>query len=271
MQKIFFNSSLPRSGSTLLQNIIAQHPDFYCTPTSGTLELIYGARANFSNDVTFKAQDAELMQKGFRSFCYNGLCGFYNAISDKPYVLEKSRGWGIHFNLLQWILQDNPKIICMVRDIKQIVSSMEIKFRQSNIDNGLVNHAEMRNTTTPKRVDTYLSTQPLGLAIERLSEIFRQKISDRMLFVRYEDLCNTPQNTLNRIYQYLEIDSFNHNFNNIKQATKEDDTVYGIYGDHKIRETLSLKDNDPESILGKDVCNFLDKQFSWYNNIFNYK
>ena len=32
--KIFFNSSLPRSGSTLLQNILAQNPRFHCSATS---------------------------------------------------------------------------------------------------------------------------------------------------------------------------------------------------------------------------------------------
>ena len=40
-KKIFFQSSLPRAGSTLLQNIIGQNPEFYVTPTSGVLELAY--------------------------------------------------------------------------------------------------------------------------------------------------------------------------------------------------------------------------------------
>ena len=39
MEQIFFQSSLPRAGSTLLQNILGQNPEFYVTPTSGVLEL----------------------------------------------------------------------------------------------------------------------------------------------------------------------------------------------------------------------------------------
>ena len=46
MEKIFFQSSLPRAGSTILQNILAQNPEIYATPTSGVLELVYAARAN---------------------------------------------------------------------------------------------------------------------------------------------------------------------------------------------------------------------------------
>jgi sulfotransferase len=38
-QKIFFNSTLPRSGSTLLQNIMGQNPEFHVTPTSGLIDV----------------------------------------------------------------------------------------------------------------------------------------------------------------------------------------------------------------------------------------
>ena len=48
MEKIFFQSSLPRAGSTLLQNIIGQNPEFYVTPTSGALDLLYSARTNYT-------------------------------------------------------------------------------------------------------------------------------------------------------------------------------------------------------------------------------
>jgi hypothetical protein len=44
--KIFYQISMPRSGSTLLQNILTRNPDFYVTSTSRLLELIFGARLN---------------------------------------------------------------------------------------------------------------------------------------------------------------------------------------------------------------------------------
>ena len=96
MEKIFFNSSLPRSGSTLLQNILGQNPDFYVTPTSGVLELVFAARANYTDSPEFKAQDHQLMKDAFLGFCKEGVEGFFNSITDKKYVIDKSRGWGIH-------------------------------------------------------------------------------------------------------------------------------------------------------------------------------
>ena len=54
MEKLFFQSSLPRAGSTLLQNIMGQNPDFYVTPTSGILELIHSAKNTYSGPSGFE-------------------------------------------------------------------------------------------------------------------------------------------------------------------------------------------------------------------------
>ena len=74
--KIFYQSSMPRAGSTLLQNILAQNPDFYVTPTSGLLELIFGARANYTNSPEFKAQEDVAMKKAFLAFSPLLRCDF---------------------------------------------------------------------------------------------------------------------------------------------------------------------------------------------------
>ena len=100
MEQIFFQSSLPRAGSTLLQNILGQNPDFYATPTSGVLELLFAARQNYTNDIGFKAQDPDLMKKGWLNFCRQGIEGFFNGITNKKYIVDKSRGWGINYNFL---------------------------------------------------------------------------------------------------------------------------------------------------------------------------
>jgi sulfotransferase len=130
MEKLFYQSSLPRSGSTLLQNILAQNPDIYATPTSGVLELVFGARGNYTNSPEFKAQDAELMKKGWQAFAKNGMDAFYNAVTDKKYVVDKSRGWGIHYDFLNTIFPE-PKVVCMVRNLKDVFASMEKNYRKN--------------------------------------------------------------------------------------------------------------------------------------------
>jgi len=271
VEKLFFQSSLPRAGSTLLQNIMGQNPDFYVTPTSGLLELVFAARGNYTDSPEFKAQDSELMKKGFIGFCNKGMQGYFDAITDKKYVMDKSRGWGIHYDFLNEIYP-NPKIIVMVRDLRDIFCSMEKNFRKSSLQaNPVLNHAEMRGTTTPKRIDVWAQSQPVGLALERLQEILRQGLDKNMLFVKFEDLCLYPETELNRIYQFLELPYYTHDFDNIEQITVEDDEVYGVYGDHTIKQKLELPHSQAKKVLGTDVNNWIWDNYQWFFNRFNYK
>ena len=183
VEKIFYQSSLPRAGSTMLQNIMAQNPDIYATPTSGVLELIFAARSNYTNSPEFQAQDAELMKDGFLNFCKEGMYGFYNAITDKPFVIDKSRGWGIHYDFLN-LIHPEPKIICMVRDLRDIFASMEKNYRaHPEKHNEILDWSKMQGTTVPKRVDYWAAGPPVGMSMERLTEIFRTGLNNKMLFV----------------------------------------------------------------------------------------
>lgn len=270
VKDVFFQSSLPRAGSTLLQNILHENVSIYSTPTDGVLELLFGARANFSTSLEFKAQDSQLMNTAFKSFCKEGMFGFYNSVTDRPYVMSKSRGWGVHHGFVNEF-HPNPKIICMVRDIRDIVTSMEKKFRKNQLkSDSVLNWAELKGTTTRKRVYDWLSGVPVGMAIERLGEIFHQGINDKMLFVKYEDLCQNPDEQMKRIYAYLELPYFEHNFNDVKQYTTEDDSVYGIYGDHLINSKIEPQKSNSVEILGQDLCEELYKAYYWFFNEFNY-
>jgi sulfotransferase len=272
--KIFFQSSMPRSGSTLFQNLMGQNPDFYVTPTSGVLELVFGARANFTNSAEFKAQDSQLMDAGFKEFCKQGLEGFYKGITDKKYVLDKSRGWGVYRPFLNEFYPD-PKIICVVRDLRSVVASYEKIYRKNPLKHDPIREdASGRGTIVHKRVDEWMMpTNTIGRAVERIQEMIRLGHDDKILFVRYEDLCLNPEMEMSRVYDYLGIDWFRgHDFDNIEQITKEDDEVYGLSTDlHAIRSSLTMLPKDYKQVLGDDICNWLYTTYQWYFDKFNYR
>lgn len=271
MENLFFQSSLPRAGSTMLQNILAQNPDIYATPTSGVLELVFAARENYSKSPEFIAQDKDLMRKGYLAFCKEGMDAFYNAITDKKYVIDKSRGWGIHFDFITSIRGEEPKIICMVRDLRDVFASMESNFRKNpEKSQGIVDWSTGQATTVEKRIDFWIQNPPVGMAIERLREVIRLGNDAKILFVKYEDLCLRPEGEFNRIYQYLGIPYFKHDFDNIEQVTKEDDEVYGAFGDHVIRRQLKLNPSKAKSVLGVDVCNWIHANYKWFYDYFKY-
>lgn len=271
MEQIFYQSSLPRSGSTLLQNILAQNPDIYATPTSGMLELIFAARGNYTDSPEFQAQDADVMRTGFQAFCKEGMNAYYNAITDKKYVIDKSRGWGIHYDFLQFVRGEQPKIICMVRDLRDVFASMENNYRKNpDKADAILNWAAMQGTTVPKRIDIWAQSAPVGMAIERLSELYRLGVDKHMLFVRFEDLCLYPESTMLKIYKYLDIPAFEHDFDNIEQLTKEDDEVYGSFGDHVIRKKLEPVPSRAKALLGKDVTDWIWNNYQWFFDKFRY-
>jgi len=269
---LFFQSSMPRAGSTLLQNILGQNPDFFVTPTSGALELIFGARYNYSNCPEFKAQDPELMKKAFLAFCQAGLKNYYTPLTDKPYIVDKSRGWGVHYDLLTQVLGEEPKILCMVRDLRQILASMEKLYRLNNHKaQPIENHAKLQGTTTFKRMVAQLQNPPVGLALDRLIEIHQRGWAPKIHFVRYEDLSTKPAETMQKIYDYLGVKPFNHNFTQVKQVTQEDDVVNGFDGLHVIREKVELTSNDCLEILGRDAVRHIEHHFAWYFQRFGYQ
>lgn len=270
IEKVFYQSSLPRSGSTIFQNIIAQNPDFYATPTSGVLELIYSARAQYTTSPEFKAQDAELMRDAFLEFCKQGMFGFYNSITDKKYVLDKSRGWGIHYDFLN-LVHPSPKVIVVVRDLRDVFASMEKNYRAApDKHNDILDWSKMQGTSVAKRIDLWSQGAPLGMAIERLAEIFRMGLDKHMHFVKFEDLCLYPDQEMQRVYDYLELPNYIHDFDNIEQVTKEDDEVYGIYGDHKIRTKLEPVRSRAKELLGKDITDWIYKNHEWFFQRFKY-
>jgi sulfotransferase len=273
VDKIFFQSSMPRSGSTIFQNIIGQNPDFYVTPTSGMLELVFGARANFSTSPEFIAQDAQLMEKGFINFCKQGMEGYFNGITDKKYVMDKSRGWGVYRPFLESFYPD-PKVICLVRDLRAVVSSYEKIYRKNPLKHDPIrDDSTGRGTIVHKRVDEWMATtNTIGRAVERIQETIRLGHDSKILFIRYEDLCLNPEFEMRRVYDFLGLPQFEHDFENIQQITKEDDEVYGLTSDlHTIRPSLSLNQPDFKQILGVDICNWIYDTYKWYFDKFNYK
>jgi hypothetical protein len=60
---IFYNSSLPRAGSTLFQNLVGQNPEFYAdisSPVQGlvmsTINVITGSESNHLIDINRRKQ-----------------------------------------------------------------------------------------------------------------------------------------------------------------------------------------------------------------------
>jgi sulfotransferase len=270
VQKIFYNTSLPRAGSTLLQNILMQNPEFYSTPTSGLADLLMTARSVYSTGDAFRAQDPEEMKNGMKNFYKQGLYGFYNAITNRPYVFEKSRAWIGNYGFLEFFEED-IKMVCMVRDLRSIFSSMEKNFRKNqHKDPMIVNGVELKNMTTVARIDHFSTTPPVGPSIEWLFEAIHQGYDKKIHFIRFEDLTVNPEKEMKKLYNYLGFDYYPHHFTNMEQLTHENDVIHGIFGDHTIKPNIEPYKEDFIEVLSKEQSDRIRSHYDWFYKRFNY-
>ena len=271
VERIFFQCSLPRCGSTMLQNVLAQNPDFYATPTSGLIEIFLNARNIYTNNIEFKAQDVNVVEPAFRNLCKEGMNGYFNAITDKKYVIDKSRGWSVTYDFLDWFYP-NPKVVVMVRDLRAVVASMEKKWREyQHIDAGLQNWNELRNTTVDKRIDYFLfQAPPLSVSMDVIYDTIMRKLSKKCLFIKFENFTSNPEREMQRVYEYFELPYFKHDFENVEQKTFEKDEYHIPFGDHKIRPQIRPLPNDYVDILGKHNCDNIYNRFQWFYKAFSY-
>ena len=268
--KIFFQSSLPRTGSTLIQNIIGQNPDFYVSPTSGLYHLIDSSINSFSTAPEFKNQpDWNYQLQSFYKFCQGGINSYYSFLTSKPYILDKGGFWIKDYDLVKNIF-NNPKIIVLVRDLRDIVASYEKMYiKDPTIKYSWPDYNKIQNPTFESRFDLYLNTGALPGYLLKLYDIINSNYFNEILFIKFEDLCANPNNTLTQIYNFLEVPYFNHDFNNIKQITNEIDS-YNLFGEHNISNQLSLPSQNHSDIIPENISNLIYEKYYWFFNFFNY-
>jgi sulfotransferase len=240
-------SGLPRSGSTLLCNILAQNPEMHSTPTSACHEALFVLRNAWGEWVEHKA--AKSLANNLQPVLNATINAYHN--TDRPVVIDKGRGWLSLIELAEFALDRKVKIIVPVRGIPQILSSFEKLHRKTQAkDQGDYFQAQ----TIQGRAEHLLGgEQVLGLAYNRLKDAMMRGLGDRLCLVEFDDLTHNPKETLEDIYKFLELPNFEHDFTSVEQYTHEDDSVHGM-DLHTIRKDVKPIKDDSVSVLGVDLC-----------------
>lgn len=263
-KKFYFIAGLPRSGSTLLCNILNQNPRFHATPTSGVLALLLTVRNNWNKIAAFAAVRNEPAKVRVLKAV---LHSFYEDV-DRPIVFDKNRGWSSHFEMLETILGYKPKMLITVRDVRDVLASFEKLWRK-----------ESRTGQTPQekafpqefktitgRCDVMMkSSQPVGDSYNRMKDSFLRGHKDNMHLIEFEKLTTRPRQVMKDVYEFLGEPYFDHDFENVEQTTKEDDYFHGFTDLHTIRKQVRPVESDWRTILGPFAESFGKFNF-WSTN-----
>lgn len=242
MKTIYLVAGLPRSGSTLLMNILGQNPRFYVTTTSGILDVLTQVRNAWDQNKGFRAmgrRQSEIIKQNV----LDGIFQSYFKHTDKTVCFDKSRTWPEYLEMVAVLLggRDRVKVIVTVRDLRDVLASFEQAFRRTSAlsQTPFEMDEPIKSKTALGRIDYFLgNTENVGRAYNAVRDAVTRGWQDCMHFVEYDQLTENPKGVLKGIYDFLGEAEFAHDFENVEQVTFEDDFFYGYKDLHVIRQQV---------------------------------
>lgn len=259
MDKTFyFMAGLPRSGSTLISSILNQNPRFYSGPSSPVVTTIVNLENHFQSDELFlnypKWEEA-------KNFIASTLPQYY-ADREEEVIFDKNRSWTIRMEYISGYFNTVPKVICPVRDVKEILASFIAMHRRNPFEvNGRVNFIDemLIKSNIPLTDDNrceFLASPNgiLGQSVEGLKKAVLEGYDHCLHFVEYKDLVTNPKQTIQKIYEFLDEEYYEHNFKEIKNVNVENDAMtYGFADMHDVRPKIKSSNIIPEDILSEQI------------------
>lgn len=255
MKKIYFLSGFPRAGNTILSTILNQNKDIAVSGHSMLPDCFFNLEIlkNKSTYHNFKNEES------FENVKKNLVNNFYQHWKQK-YIIDRAE-WGTPFNyqIMEKYCPNEFKIIFLLRKPTDVIKSFlklcndfpnfYINSQYNNLDKSTLFKSEQE-----EKIDIITGKDTF---FDWSCYTYKNLIDkENVLFIKYEDLTESPENCLNLIYEFLNIPKFNHTFeidklfeiNNIKY----DDSFFGAPL-HKIRLGKITKNNYAEIKIPKYV------------------
>ena len=222
-------SGLPRTGSTALSSILSQNPNIHAEGNSAVCQLMW--------DMQKSCEDSEQLKANKRCNDQDALVSsipkIYYRDVDAEYVVDKCRSWTLYLNteMIKRYITKNPKIIVMTRPINEILDSVLRVYESNNV---VVDKDELfERLLKPK-------SEPLMRSLDGV-EFARKNNNGEFLFIEYQDLVSSPEDIVESIYSFCDIESFQHDFDNIVNKHPEDDSFYGLKNIHSVQKSMTSR------------------------------
>jgi len=254
-------AGLPRSGSTLLSSLLNQNPNLYSGPSSPVLSTMFVIENHLLQDELYHGYPKPDQMNAMIGDVINH---FYGDV-DQSIVIDKNRAWVARVPYIEGYIKQKAKIICPVRDIEEVLTSMITMIRRNPYKEGnpRINFIDEQlvKLNIPINDDNrceYIAGPDgiLGQSLNAIMEGVNAGFGDRFHYVEYNNLINKPQDTLNKIYKFLGEEPFEHTFEGLGNSNRERDMeTYGLEDMHEVRSVLKSTSKDPRKVLSTYVLN----------------
>jgi sulfotransferase len=266
MDKTFhYLSGLPRSGNTVVSSLLNQNPNIHSSALSPVCNYLWDLhQSSLKQESVIRNKD----KSGTESIIFNLLNNHYASIN-KPIIFDREKAWGTPANLslIKTYFTKEPKIVYTVRPIIEILASF-LSLDTAWIDNNMKssNWNYKKYLTLTDNYCDYLM-RPWGeidQILLSLNEVIKPENKNIFHIVEYSDLTENPQQVMDNIYEFIGVESFTHDFNNVKKIEIDDDAAVGLPADlHKIRPEIKRTSPKPQDVLSDYALNRYSNMEFW--------
>jgi hypothetical protein len=250
-KKYYFLAGLHRSGNTLLSSILNQNPEIYSSPLSPVSEHMW--RSHLTN-LNIENSKTNQYPERANNLISKMLENYYSDV-DKKIIFDRDKNWAhpANINVLKTYLNYKPKIVFTTRPIIEVLASYIAIAKNILMDSmnssGYIFNPKLE--INENICDYMMSDSSDFFNLLSFLKSVDDPENDKVIhIVKYEDLLSSPQETMNDIYSFLEIEKFRHSFKNIRKIETYNEGAAGLPKDlHKIRKTLGRSDIKVEDYL----------------------
>lgn len=202
---------LPRAGSSLISNILSQNPNLSTeinSPLCGLINLLHHE---------WRTENIDGKRRALKGL----LDGYLSTSSNKNYF-DANISWLPVLPQLESVLERRVKVIVCVRNPAEIITSFEMYRKNNPLKVSDFDYATKSASSISTRAYSYAGPEGvLGKTYQHIKDSVTSGYLDRMLFIDYGLYCNSPKSQTKRIYDFFELEKFEHDFNNIPNNTRK--------------------------------------------------
>lgn len=256
-------AGLPRSGSTLLCQLLAEHPEIHCEGHSSPLcNSLLMTRRTISDDQFLLSQldvQFDTTYAHLKSAMQGFLHGWY-AGCNKPMVADKNRAW---LHCVEFLLQLDPeaKLLVTVRELGQVYGSIEAQHQRTILLDFIDHLADFDRFGRADQL--FAKDKSIGAPLSSIQSVqdLPKSVKERIFFVRFEDLISRPIETIARVYQWVGVSSHTVDPNNLTVRPHESDSHFRHKYLHRQHANLALPQTHT---VPPRVQDLIQKACGWY-------
>lgn len=262
-KQIIYVTGLPRSGSTLMCQLLGHHPKIYSTNHSSPLCQILDNLRHTISDNQFLLAQLDVDFDTIYNRLLNAHRGFINgwfAETDKPIVVDKNRGWLRKVETVNLLDPDFRMIVC-IRDLRQIYGSIETQHQKTlllDFPDHMAPHSAYARADTLFDKDGLIGGPLKSIeAMQDVSELLRQRIC----YVAFEAVMSDPVQTMQAIYQWLGLPKAHFDPQRLEIKPHESDSYYRFKYRH---QTFPAITPPQKHVLSPRIERDIMKNFGWF-------